>query len=248
MLFKQAERVRIGDHQPHHVLAARGAERFQIDVTARVRGQFHHFEAAHCGAGRIRAVRRIRDENLLAHRVAAIQVISAHHQNAGELAVRARRRLQTNRRKPADLFQPFLQLIHQRQIALHRFGGLQRVRVGKTWQPRRILVDARVVFHGATAQRVKAAINRVIQNRKVVVVAHHVQLRHFGQIQRLDLAHESGRQVGQRHIRLRQAHAFAAGRRKFVNERFGHYSSSPNASTKASMSSGSSISVTHTSM
>ena len=41
--------------------------------------------------------------------------------HAGEFAVRAGRRLQGHRREAADLLQPLLQFIHQRQVALHGF-------------------------------------------------------------------------------------------------------------------------------
>ena len=94
-------------------------------------------------------MRGIRDEDFVSGHIAAREMVSAHHQDSGEFAVRAGRGLQADSGEAANLFQPFLQLVHQRKAALHRIRFLQRVGVEEPGQPRSVLVDARVVFHSA---------------------------------------------------------------------------------------------------
>ena len=67
---------------------------------------------------RIGAVGGVRDQDLVALAFAAIGVIGTHHQQRGQLALGAGRRLQGNAAKPPISFEPFLQVIHQRQVAL----------------------------------------------------------------------------------------------------------------------------------
>jgi hypothetical protein len=107
-------------------------------------------------------VRGVGDEHPQAARLGAVAVVGADHQRAGQLAVRAGRRLERNGRQSADLAQPFLQEVHQRQAALDGLRILQRVGEGEPRKARGVLVDFRVVFHRARAQRVETLIHRVI--------------------------------------------------------------------------------------
>ena len=108
-------------------------------------------------------MRRIGDEHLDALGVAARLVIGAHDQHAGEFAVRAGGRLQGDRREAADLLEPFLQFVHQRQIALHGFDRLERMREEKAGQAAGVFVDLRVVLHRARAERIEAAVHAVVE-------------------------------------------------------------------------------------
>ena len=58
------------------------------------------------------------------------------------------------------------QRIDQFERALHRALRLQRMEVGEAGQPRHLLVEPRVVLHRARAERVEAAVDRVILLRQ----------------------------------------------------------------------------------
>ena len=126
-------------------------------------------------------MRRIGDDHLGAFVVAARLVVGVHDQHAGEFSVRARGGLERNSREAADLFQPFLQCVHQREIALHGLDGLERMRDQETRQAAGVLVDLRVVLHRAGAERIEAAVHRVVEFAEVHVVAHNVHFGEFGQ-------------------------------------------------------------------
>ena len=76
-----------------------------------------------------------------------------------------------------EVEQPPGQLIDHLQRALDRFLRLERVDVGKAGQPRDLLVQARVVLHGAGAERKQTEVDRVILARKARVVANRFGLR-----------------------------------------------------------------------
>ena len=128
---------------PATVWSQAAAHRLEIDIAARVGGQLDRGEARHGGRGRVGAVGGIRNEDAGSLVLAAIAVIGAHHQEAGELAMRAGRGLQRDPGKAADLRQPLLQAEHQCEIALNGFGILQRMGLGKAREPGDLLVDLR---------------------------------------------------------------------------------------------------------
>ena len=204
VLLEQAERVGVGDHDAGDGVVAGRAHRFEIDVAARIGGQLDRGEPGHGGGGRVGAVRGVGNEDARPLGVAARVVIGAHHQQAGEFAVRAGRGLQRHAGKTADLGEPLLQLEHQRQVALHRVRVLQRMRLGEAGQPRDLLVDLRVVLHGAGAERIESGIDAEIALRQRKVVPHHVELRQFRQAgigapfvrRQRGLRHVAGRQIG----------------------------------------------------
>ena len=111
ILFENAERVRIGHHQAGDIVVDRAFQFRQIDRAARVRADVLHRVAGDGRGGRIGAVRRIGDENLLA-RIAALFEQRAHQQDAGQLAVRAGRGLQRDRVHAGDLGQDRFQPRH----------------------------------------------------------------------------------------------------------------------------------------
>ena len=105
--------------------------RFEVDVAAFVGRQFNRNEARHGGRRRVGAMGGVGDEDAGALQVALFAVIGTHHQEAGEFAVSAGGGLQRYAGKTADLGQPLLQFEHQREVALHSLGLLQRMRLGK---------------------------------------------------------------------------------------------------------------------
>ena len=88
---------------------------------------------------------------------AAVGVVGAGQQQAGELAVGAGRGLQADVRQAADLASDSLQQPHQLQRALGAARVLGRVQAGVAGQRRDPLVEPRVVLHRAGAERVEAA-------------------------------------------------------------------------------------------
>ena len=133
--------------------------------------------AAVAGIG---AVRRVGNENLLA-RIALRLVPRARQQDAGELAVRAGRRLQRDRVHAGDLEQAALQQIDDFQNALRQRLGPVRMRLGQAFDARHKLIDARVVLHGAGAQRIHAEVDRVVPGGEPREVADDLDLAQLGQ-------------------------------------------------------------------
>ena len=76
-------------------------------------------------------------------------IIGADHQEGGQLALRARGRLEGNRFKSANLFQLVLKLEYQLQSALHDFLVLKWMDLGKARKARGLFACLRIVFHGA---------------------------------------------------------------------------------------------------
>ena len=83
-------------------------QRLQVDHAGFVRPDILHRVAGDRRGGRIRAVRRIGNQNLLA-RIAALLEQRANQQDARQLAMRARRRLQRHRVHAGDLGQRLFQ-------------------------------------------------------------------------------------------------------------------------------------------
>ena len=121
----------------------------------------------------------------LGPRFAAVGVEGAGEQQAGELAVRARRGLQADVRQAADLRQRLLQQPHQLQRALGALRVLRRVQAGVAGQRRDPLVEPRVVLHRAGAERVEAGVEVEVAAREAVVVADDLRLGDLRQARRL---------------------------------------------------------------
>ena len=60
-----------------------------------------------------------------------------------------------HRRHAGQRGEPVRQLVDQRQRALHGRDRLQRMEVGEARQPRHLLVQPRIVLHGAGAERIE---------------------------------------------------------------------------------------------
>ncbi len=142
---------------------------------------------------------RVRGEHL-GPPLAAVLVVGAGQEQAGQLAVRARRRLQRHVRQPGDLRQRALQAPHQVERALGVLGVLKRVEPRVPGQGGHALVQLRVVLHRARPERVEALVQVEVLRGERGVVAHDLGLGHLGQL-RGPLAHERGRQhVLHRHL------------------------------------------------
>ena len=96
------------------------------------------------------------------------------------------------------------------------------MRLGQSHQPRDIFVHARVVLHGARAQRIHAVIDRIVPGRDARVVADDFDLAdlgHLAQIFARLLAQQFGR-IDLRHVERRQLVSLLAGRRLLEDEAF----------------------------
>ena len=200
VLVEEAERRRVGQHQPGGVLVDLAAQVLDVDVPARVGLHRRELVAGHRHARRVRAVRGVGDDDLaplLA--LAALGEVGAHQQQPGQLALRAGGRLERDRVEPRDLGQHLLQLPAEAQRTLGAVLLLVRVQVAEARQRREALVDPRVVLHRAGAERVEAGVDSEVARRELGEVPHQVRLGELGQARRLG-ARELGRHLGARQV------------------------------------------------
>ena len=87
---EDAERVRVGEHQAGDVVVGLRAQVVEVDAAVGVGADLDDLVAGHRHRRRVRAVRGVGREDLGAL-LAAVLVVGARQQHAGELAVRARR-------------------------------------------------------------------------------------------------------------------------------------------------------------
>src|SRR5438105_7402157 len=149
-------------------------------------------KAAHGSRRRVGAVRRIRHEYPGAPGITAIEVVRAHHQHPSQLTLSTGTRLQRCSPEACNRGEQLLQLEHDPQRTLDGLVGLERMDVCDAAQPCDVLVDLRVVLHGAGPERVEDGVDREIPLSQMGEVAHHVELADLGQPQAraYDLARE----------------------------------------------------------
>ena len=87
---------------------------------------------------------------------------------------------QCHRRCAGELAQPVPELGQKRERARNRRERLQRMDVGKAGKPRHLLIEARVVLHGAGAERKHAGVDAVVLAREPHVMAQSFGLRQSG--------------------------------------------------------------------
>ena len=178
LALENAERIRHRDHQRGDVFVHRVLERLQIDRASRVRLQLADLVAGECRRRGIRSVRGVGYEDVLA-RIATLREGFVNHEDAGELAVCAGDRLQRDPRHSEDRFERLFEIPEQLEIALHLMIGLQRMRKSKARRPRELLVQPRIVFHGARSERIQAGVDRDIQLRQAREVPDDVDFGDF---------------------------------------------------------------------
>src|SRR6185369_17879337 len=76
---------------------------------------------------------------------------------------------------------PERELVDDLERALDGFLRLQRMDVCKSRKARNLLIEARVVLHGARAEREESEVDRVILTREPRVVTHSFRLGEPGQ-------------------------------------------------------------------
>jgi len=95
--------------------------------------------------------------------------------------VRPRHRRHRHAGHAGDVLQHFLQLEHAGEEALAGLVRTRRVARQELRQHRQRIARARVVLHGARAERVELRVDREVLLAQTRVVAHHVELGNFGQ-------------------------------------------------------------------
>ena len=180
--LEQAAGVGVGNHDGGDVRAELGGEVGEIDPAVLGLGDLLHLVADKGGGGGVGAVRRRGSEHGVAgvlglEPVAGRPVRRPDGEQAAELAVGARLGRQRHRRHPGQGLQPVRQPVHQLQRTLHGRDRLQRVQIGEPRHPRRLLVQARVVLHGARTQGIERQVDSVVLLAQPHVVAHGFGLR-----------------------------------------------------------------------
>jgi len=127
-------------------------------------------------------VRSLRHDDLIARQIAARAVIGANHRHPGELAVCAGQRTERDAAHSGNGLEHFLQLVHAGQEPLAMRHRRQRMAAGELRQQCGGIAGARVVLHGAGAERIEVRIDREIQLRQARVVAHRIELTDLGQL------------------------------------------------------------------
>ena len=242
--LKQAQRIRIGQHQRRHVIREAASKLRQIDEAVRVGLQLHHLKPGQRRRGGIRPMGGIGNED----RGAVLPfgaMVGADHFQSGQLPLRAGRRLQGEGMHPGDLAQQLLQLIEEAQQPLGARGRVQRVHVGEPRPRGDPVIELGVVFHGAGAQRVEVGIDRKIALRQPGVMPHHVQFRGLRQSGRLPAQVLRWQQVAQRTLGavMRRQAVAPPSRHRFLKDQLAHRRFS--ASIRRSMSVCAMVSVAH---
>ncbi len=183
VLFKDAERIGIGEHEAGD--AGRKIPFQFLQVQAAVRAAFERRDpvAAHGRRGGIRAVARIGRQHDVPLLAPLPKILSGDHEPR-QLAVGSGRRRHAHRREPGDDGKRALQFVHELQVALHGRRGQKRVTVPEGGEPGEDLVQPRVVLHRAAAQRVEGVVDAQIAARQGGVVADRLAFADLGQVER----------------------------------------------------------------
>ena len=196
---EQPERVRVREHQAGHVVARLLAQVVDVHPAVGRGAHLHDLVARHRHRRRVRAVRGVRREHL-GPLLAAVLVVGAREQQAGQLAVRARARLERDVRQARHLGERLLEVPHQLERALGVLGVLKRMQPRVAGQRRHPLVQLRVVLHRAGAERIEALVQVEVLRRERRVVPDQLRLRDLGQLGGALARHSRGQELLDRHL------------------------------------------------
>jgi hypothetical protein len=149
-------------------------------------------------------------------------VVRADQKYPGELAVRARRRLQRDRIHAGDLDEAILQELHDAQRTLAERLRQIGMRIRNSLNRRDRLVHPRVVLHRAGAERIHAEVDRIVPCRQPREVANDLDLahlRHHAKITAQAIAQQR-RGIHRWHIQLRQPISLLPRRRLLEDQPF----------------------------
>ena len=168
-LVEQAERGRVREHEPGRPLVHLHSEIVEVEIPPRVGLDLLQLVARHRDACGVRPVGRICGDDGVAL-LASVGEVRAHEHEPGQLALRTGCGLKRHRRKAGNLGEDLLQVPHELERALRTIVLLVRMEVSEPRQPSDTFVDARVVLHRATPERVEARVDaeRAIGERRYV--------------------------------------------------------------------------------
>ena len=192
--FEDAERVGIGHHEGGDLVRHLLLEAGQVDRPVLVGLDLLDRVAADVGRRRIRAVGRIRDEDVLAGVAPGLERGPDEH-HAGELAVGAGRRLEREGVHAGDLAEHVLELFQDLEVALDEVLGGERMRCGEGGVRREPFVDLGVVFHRAGTERIDAHVDAVVLLREPGEMAGDLGLRDLGEAFDLLAERDAGERV-----------------------------------------------------
>ncbi len=178
LFVEDSEGVGIGEHEARDLVVHLRFQGGQIDHAAAIAAQVFDLVADHGGGGGIGAVGGVRDQHLLA-RVALGFQIGAHEQDSGEFAVGSGGGLEGDGIHAGDFDELIGERLHDAQRALGVLLGLIGMGSGNSVEARDDLVDARIVLHGAGAERIHAVIDGVVPGGKAGEVADDFNFADF---------------------------------------------------------------------
>ena len=129
-------------------------------------------------------------------------MIRVKQKHAGQFAVSSGSRLEGGRVHAGDFDQEIFKIIHELQDTLAKIRVKHGVCGGKTGLGRLALIGFGVIFHGAGAQRVHAAVNREVPLRQARVMANNIDFAQIGEIRTVSnqvFISRKRRYVSQRH-------------------------------------------------
>ena len=221
LVFEDAERRGIGEHQRGGVFVDLAREGFEIDAAVGVGLEILDLVAADGRGGGVGAVGGVGNDDLAA-RIALRLVPCANQQNAGELAVRAGGGLQRDGVHAGDFDEAALQQVDDFKHALRERLGAVGMRFGQAFDARDEFVDARVVLHRAGAERIHAEVDGVVPGGEAREVADDFDLAQLGQQARRFAVRiaEQRRGIDFRHVERRQLVGLLARRGLLEDEAF----------------------------
>ena len=250
VLLEQPQGVGIGDHDPCGRFVHQRGHGPGGDDSPLVGRDRHGGVSAQGGAGRVRPVGRVGDEDLRPLFPPA-PMPGMEDQHPRQLPLGARRRLQRHRSEARDLGEVPLQLVHQAERPLGEGSRQERVGRGESLEPCLPFVSLGIVLHRTGAERIKARIHPVIPGGETCVVADHLALAEIGEIG--SVPRKRRRQWAFRHIMRRQRKAAsplfpALPEERFVQDETGGprlLAHDPTSLARASIASRPAVSVTH---
>ena len=215
--LEQAAGIGIGDHHTGDIRPQPRLQRFEINTARGIGGNILDLVTGKGCGRRIGAMGAFRHEDHFASIAARFQR-SPDTQDTAQLAMRASLGRHRHAMHAGQLDQPDRQFVDHAERALHAVDRLQRMDVGKALQPRDLLVEPRIMFHRAAAEREQADVDRVILAAEPCIVTDRLALGQTGNSDRrlaLEPAEAAFDLRG-----LGQIDAAAIGRTDFKDQRF----------------------------
>ncbi len=178
MDLEDAHGIGIGEHQRGSVLVHHTLQRANVQHAEIVRRDVGHLVSCHSDRRRVGAVRGIRHNHGSTWISAGVQH-GSDQQHAGQFPMRARRGLEGHRIHTSDLKKRPLQLREDFHRALRERLRLVRMNPTQAFRASDQFVDARVVLHGAGAERVHSQVDRVVPSGEAREVADRIHFAHF---------------------------------------------------------------------